>query len=240
MYDRSAQPDKYNRISRHGESLATPARVQRCHELSERYRNSYAMEHVSYSRPREKSRMPQSKWGGGRCAVRCGIPDAYPSGRKGAESDERRRDETRRDDEGRRGSRTAALNAVPSDRQHRLLRGSFSARSDSELSLCVLVEAPPRSHRPPLSFSLCYFLFFSHALSFSTTPLPPLFPATFPPHPFLSSPFCISVAWPRQPRQRRRKSRRGWKTRDACSERHHFSRVSGGRVCRAFRRPVRV
>lgn len=51
-------------------------------------------------------------------------------GRKATSATETRRGATRKDDEGRRGSRTAALNAVPSDRQHRLLHGS-SARSAS-------------------------------------------------------------------------------------------------------------
>lgn len=49
-------------------------------------------------------------------------------GRKATSAAETRRGATRKDDEGRRGSHTAALNAVPSDRQHRLLHGS-SARS---------------------------------------------------------------------------------------------------------------
>ena len=43
--------------------------------------------------------------------------------RVSARDAETRRGETRKDDESRRGSRTAALNAVPSDRQHRLCRG---------------------------------------------------------------------------------------------------------------------
>lgn len=108
--------------------------------------------------------------------MRCGIPDAYPSGRKGAESDERRRDETRRDDEGRRGSRTAALNAVPSDRQHRLLRGSFSASSDSELSLSAFSLKLRHARIALRSLFLSVTFFFSHTHSFSTTPLP-----SFPP-----------------------------------------------------------
>lgn len=46
-------------------------------------------------------------------------------GRKATSGAETGRGATRRDDEGRRGSRTVALNAVPSDRQHRLLHGSI-------------------------------------------------------------------------------------------------------------------
>lgn len=153
--------------------------------------------------------------------------DAYPPRRKGAESDERRRDETRRDDEGRRGSRTAALNAVPSDRQHRLLRrilGSFLLRSFKL-----------RHARISLSFSLFYSLFFSHAFS-SFSPFLPLF----------SLLRCISVAWPRQPRYNdggkviaggKRGTRAANGISLACIRRPRVSRVADVYVCE---RPARL
>jgi len=71
-----------------------------------------------------------------------------------------RRDAARKDDEGRRGSRTAALDAVPSDRQHRLLRGS-SARSGFELSL----RSFKLRHACLLSLSLSFLLPYSLSLS---------------------------------------------------------------------------
>lgn len=102
-------------------------------------------------------------------------------GRKATSTAETRRDTTRKDDEGRRGSRTAALNAVPSDRQHRLLRGS-SARSGSS-SLYARSSTATLTPPPLLSVPL---LSFSHTHIFS---------------------LAIGVARPRQPRRRRRKSR---------------------------------
>lgn len=110
------------------------------------------------------------------------------SGRKGAESDERRRDETRRDDEGRRGSRTAALNAVPSDRQHRLLRGSW-ARSSFRLRFEPLNLELVRASASPRLASLFLFFFLTHTLSFIS-------PLSYSPPPgFLSLLRCIGVLY---------------------------------------------
>lgn len=77
-------------------------------------------------------------------AVRCGIvrSPAGEKGRKATSIAETRRDVTRKD-EGRQGSRTVALNAVPSDRQHRLLCESLARFSLSSFrarlsSLCTI------------------------------------------------------------------------------------------------------
>lgn len=75
-------------------------------------------------------------------------------GRKATSGAETGRGATRRDDEGRRGSRTVALNAVPSDRQHRLLHGS-SARSASRTSTVVRLRF--RSTLRSVVFSLAFF-----------------------------------------------------------------------------------
>lgn len=96
-------------------------------------------------------------------AVRCGIvrSPAGEKGRKATSIAETRRDVTRKD-EGRQGSRTVALNAVPSDRQHRLLCESLARFSLSSFrarlsSLCTI----------SVFFLFCYLYIFSTSLSSS-------------------------------------------------------------------------